>query len=165
MSMHTLSGWLCVSCVVLLLSSAAQAAGTEHQGRVTLKLQSLGAVDLRGSPYPAKDTDCRVKFGRLLGQTVETEYKIDTKTLHMSADSTFDGMKYWLQALGIAHVYAFAAFFHTSPVRLPLYSVQFTLSPRFTQPFSRLALWLDPQTLCWVSSAPVSPLNAAMPAP
>lgn len=129
----------------------------DHKGKVNVTLKTIKALTQTGSPDPAHDKDCRAKFGNLIGQNVTTTYNINTKTLIMSASSTFQGQQYDLNALGIAGKYAFGVFRPTS--KLPLYAVLFQISTHFTNPSSDLNLTLNEQTSCLVSSNAKGPGN------
>lgn len=143
----------------ILLSSAPNAfsQNPDHKGKVTVALRTIKALTQTGSPDPAHDKDCKAKFGNLIGQRVTTTYNINTKTLIMSATSTFQGKDYALNPLGIAGRYAFGVFKPKSD--LPLYAVLFQISTQFNNPSSDLNLNLNEQTSCLVSSNLKGPGN------
>jgi hypothetical protein len=132
-------------------SNAFSFQNPDHKGHATVALKTIKALSQTGSPDPAHDKDCKAKFGNLIGKQVMTTYDINTKTLMMSATSTFEGKQYQLNALGIAGKYAFGVFKPSSD--LPLYAVLFQVSLQFNNPSSDLVLNLNSETNCLLSSS------------
>ncbi|MBV8647895.1 hypothetical protein [Paludibacterium sp.] len=157
--------WLLAAALWLPLASAHAEV---RQSTVVERLMTIHAVNQAGGAEPGKDAACHMTFPQFIGLPVRTDYAIDPQTLVMRAESYFEAHRYPLSALGLANVYAFAAYFKPSPAYLPmLLSVQFRISTQFDHAASRLLLNLDPQTNCVLSSAPFEPLDAApaLPAP
>lgn len=126
--------------------------GPDHKGTATVTLRTIEALNKNGSRNPARDPACKAKFGSLIGKKVVSSYNINTKTLIMSATSTFEGKKYDLHPLGLSSKYAFGLYFNPPDPPLNLYGVIFELTLQFTNPTSHLVLVLDDQTNCLVSS-------------
>ena len=132
--------------------SALPFQNPDHKGTVSVALKTIEALNKNGSRNPAKDPACKAKFGSLVGKRVVTTYNINTKTLIMSASSTFEGKKYDLHPLGIAGRYAFGLYFNPPSPPLNIYGVLFQISLQFNNPVSNLVLVLDADTNCLVSS-------------
>lgn len=132
--------------------SAMAFQNPDHKGTATVTLKSIEALNKNGSRNPARDPACKAKFGSLIGKKVVSTYNINTKTLIMTASSTFEGKKYDLHPLGISSKYAFGLYFNPPDPPLNLYGVIFEVSLQFTNPTSHLVLVLDDQTNCLVSS-------------
>jgi hypothetical protein len=130
--------------------TSASAHSPDHKDTVTVTLKTIKALTQAGSPEPEHDKDCRAKFGNLILQSVTTTYNINTETMVMSANSTFQGKRYDLNSLGIAGKYAFGVFRPSS--NLPVYAVLFQISTQFTNPSSELNLNWSNQFNCLVSS-------------
>jgi len=139
-----------VSALFVMGAARVYSDGSDHEGRVTLTLRSINALNQSGSPDSAHDKDCRARFINLIHQKVTTHYDIDTQTMIMSATSTFQDKPYDLHALGINGKYAFAAFRPSSD--LPLNAVLFDISNKFTEPSSSLTLRLNDQIQCLLRS-------------
>jgi hypothetical protein len=140
------------SMFVSSVPSAMAFQNPDHKGTATVTLKSIEALKKTGSRDPARDKDCKAKFGTLIGKKVVSSYNINTKTLIMTATSTFEGQKYELHPLGIAGRYAFGLYFNPPNPPLNLYGVLFQVSLQFNNPASNLVAVLDDQTNCLVSS-------------
>ncbi len=145
---------------------AEEDAGKDtHQGTAKVRVQYVHAVQKNGSPAPAHDAACRHQVSspdsKFVGMSVSTTYDINTKTLTMSADSTFPSphstqpleLKVNLNALGMKGIYAFGAF---KPSAVPqVYAVLFSVNENFTKPKSTFVVY-GPQGEnynCVISSA------------
>ena len=137
--------------ITLVQGSSAQADTVQHNGQVDLTLSTITALKLNGSPNPAKDADCHVRFESWIGQKVATSYKINTSTLIESATSVFQSKTYELHPLGLSNVYAFGLFMATSPTQ-PIYAVLFSINTDFSNPTSKFVANLNPDTNCLISS-------------
>jgi hypothetical protein len=140
------------SMFVSSFASAAPFQNPDHKGTATVTLKSIEALNKNGSRNPARDKDCKAKFGSLIGKKVVSSYNINTKTLIMTATSTFEGKKYDLHPLGLSSKYAFGLYFNPPNPPLNLYGVIFEISLQFNNPASNLVAVLDDQTNCLVSS-------------
>jgi hypothetical protein len=124
------------------LYAATSAPALANTGKVTHRLQFVHAVE-NGSPAPKFDAACNKQLAtsptRFVGMPVTSTYNINTKTLIMSATSSFPSpvptqplqLSVPLNALGIAGTYAFGVF---RPAQVPsAYAVLFSIDTAFKQ--------------------------------
>jgi hypothetical protein len=97
-----------------------------------------------GAPNPGANKLCEDKFADYRGVAINN-YKIDPKTLIMSADTTFHGQTYKLHPLGLAGQYAFGYF--QRPAN-PIYAVIFSISKDFTTAYNKINLVLNKSVSC-----------------
>ncbi|MBZ0091324.1 MAG: hypothetical protein K8F27_03765 [Sulfuricellaceae bacterium] len=146
-------------------AAAAEKKGDTHSGHATVKLRYVYGLLQNGSADPAHDAACKKQLSspnsRFVGMPVTTRYTVDTKTLMMSAKSTFPSphstqpleLTVPLNALGIAGSYSFGAF---RPKELPqAYAVLFSIGEKFTGAKSSFVVFgpKDEAYNCLISSA------------
>jgi hypothetical protein len=126
----------------LLLCSPSLAQ--ERTGTVTLYLDHFFGLKPNGALDPSANKLCEEKFRDYAG-TATTTYKINPKTLVMSAETTFHSSTYQLYPFGILGKYAFGSSQRHTP---PIHQVLFAISTEFTNPNNRVVLLLNKSTNC-----------------
>lgn len=146
--------------------AADQMGGDTRTGSAKVTLQYVYGLQQNGSHDPAHDAACKKQLSSInsnyMGMPVTTKYSINTKSLMMSATSSFPSpqsttpleLNVQLSALGIAGSYSFGTF---KPAVLPdVYSVLFSISKQFNDAKSSFVVFGPKgQTYnCLISSAP-----------
>ena len=132
----------------LLLATPSLAE--ERTGTVYTYLYNIFGLHPNGSPNPGADAACVAKFSGYRG-TASNTYKINTQTLIMSAETTFNGKTYKLHPLGLAGKYAFGLYMRPAN---PIYAVLFTISKDFFSWNNRVSFVLNHSTNCALTSLP-----------
>jgi len=123
--------------MVALVAGLAGAA--EQTGTDTVTLSSAAGLQATGAPAPSMDAACKNKYGKYLGEKVTTQYKIDPKTLLMSASSTFKAVPTPLFPMGISTGYYFMSDGIPQPLKdLGLMRIIFSVDKTFKNPASKL---------------------------
>jgi hypothetical protein len=133
------------------LCAATNAPALANTGKVSHRLQFVHAVLENGSPAPNFDAACKKQLAtsptRFVGMPVTSTYDINSKTLLMSAVSSFPSpvpsqplqLSVPLNPLGIAGTYAFGAF---RPAQVPAaYAVMFSIDTAFQKSKSTFVIF------------------------
>jgi len=143
---------LASSLVFFSLASGAAFAQEKH-GTVTVKLTTAQAYQENGTRAPDKDAACMTKYKAYRGAAVTDTYKINTKTLIMSASAKFHGVTTQLYPMGLSGSYSFISDgVPPQLAKLGVMQIIFQLNKQFANPKNMIMFPLETGFNCVLSN-------------
>ncbi|MEA2604511.1 MAG: hypothetical protein QOF89_5503 [Acidobacteriota bacterium] len=148
---------LLASSLVFFAFASGAAFAQEKEGTVTVKLTMAEGVQDNGSPAPSKNAACTTKYKAYIGSPVVNTYKINPKTLIMSASANFQNVSTQLYPMGLSSYYGFISDgIPPELAKLGVDRIIFHISKQFTAPKNMIMFPLETGFNCVLTNSALS---------